>query len=101
MKDVRVAAEDEFNNKMQIARKIFVDTQAPTITVENNYPKNTKEDTVKVKVTIQDNFDQLRLTVNEDERFAKELSEPYAMIGFEKELEVELITCRWQKRIYI
>lgn len=90
VKDVRVAAEDEFNNEMQIARKIFVDTQAPTITVENNYPKNTKEDTLKVKVTIQDNFDQLRLTVNEDERFAKELSEPYAMNGYEKEIEVDL-----------
>lgn len=90
VKDVRVAAEDEFNNKMQIARKIFVDTQSPTITVENNYPKNTKQDTVKVKVTIQDNFDELRLTVNEDERFAKELSEPYAMIGYEKVIEVDL-----------
>lgn len=90
VKDVSVAAEDEFNNKMQITRKIFVDTQAPTIAVENNYPKNTKADTLKVKVTIQDNFDQLRLTVNEDERFAKVLSEPYAMNGFEKEVEVEL-----------
>ena len=87
--DIRVKAIDEFDNQMQITRKIFVDTQAPKITV-GKYPKNTKESVITVSVTLQDNFDELRLTVNGDERFLHELSEPYAMNGYKKQIDVEL-----------
>ncbi len=89
VQDIRVKAIDEFNNEMQITRKIFVDTLAPTIQV-GKYPKNTKESTTTVSVILKDNFDELRLTVNGDERFMHELSEPYAMNGFEQQIELEL-----------
>ncbi|MDN4494185.1 S8 family serine peptidase [Ureibacillus aquaedulcis] len=89
VQDIRVKAIDEFDNEMQIARKIFVDTQAPTIKV-GKYPKNTKENTATVVVTLKDNFDELRLTVNGDERFMHELSEPFAMNGYEQQIELEL-----------
>jgi len=89
VQDIRVKAIDEFNNEMQIARKIFVDTQAPTIKV-GKYPKNTKESVTTVSVTLKDNFDELRLTVNGDERFYHELSEPYAMNGFAQQIDLEL-----------
>ena len=45
---------------------------------------------VKVKVSVQDNFDEIRVRVNGDERFAQDLSEPYKMAGFKKDLELEL-----------
>ncbi|MFF2753542.1 S8 family serine peptidase [Psychrobacillus sp. NPDC058041] len=90
VKDIRVAAIDEFGNEMQITRKIFVDTQVPTISVKNNYPSSTTKDTVKVSVNIGDNFDQIRLLVNGDERYSRELSEPYAMNGFNKNLDLDL-----------
>ncbi|QFF98085.1 lactocepin [Psychrobacillus glaciei] len=90
VKDIRVAAIDEFGNEMQITRKIFVDTQVPTISVKNNYPSSTTKDTVKVNVNIGDNFDQIRLLVNGDERFSRDLSEPYAMNGFKKDLDLDL-----------
>ncbi|WP_419961111.1 S8 family serine peptidase [Psychrobacillus sp. BM2] len=90
VKDVIVATEDEFHNSMQITRKIFVDTQVPSVQVKNNYPKNTKSETVKVNVTVADNFDEISLYVNGDERFAQALSEPYKMDGFSKEIEVDL-----------
>jgi len=89
VQDIRVKAIDEFNNEMQITRKIFVDTQAPTIKV-GQYPKNTKENTTTVSVTLKDNFDELRLTVNGDERFLHDLSEPYAMNGFEQKIDLQL-----------
>ena len=90
VKDVKVAAEDEFGNKMQIARKIFVDTQVPTVTVNNSYPKKTKDSKVTVTVNVQDNFDEIGMFVNGSEVFRKELSEPYAMNGYNKDIEVEL-----------
>lgn len=89
VQDIRVKAIDEFDNEMQITRKIFVDTVAPTIEV-GKHPKNTKENTTTVVVTLKDNFDEIRLTVNGDERFMHELSEPYAMNGFEQQVELEL-----------
>ena len=88
--DVKVKAVDEFSNEMQIARKIFVDTKAPTLSIQNNYPKTTTESEVTVKVTLKDNFDELRLVVNGDEKFNKELSEPFAMKGFQKQMDVTL-----------
>lgn len=90
VQDISVAAEDEFGNPMQITRKIFVDTQVPSVQVKNNYPKNTKSETVKVNVTVGDNFDEISLYVNGDERFTQALSEPYKMDGFSKEIEVDL-----------
>lgn len=90
VQDISVAAVDEFQNPMQITRKIFVDTQVPRVQVKNNYPKNTKSETVKVNVTVEDNFDEISLYVNGDERFAQALSEPYKMDGFSKEIEVDL-----------
>lgn len=87
--NVRVKAIDEFNNEMQIARQIFVDTQAPTIKL-GSVPKNTKDSVATVIVTLKDNFDEIRLTVNGDERFMHELSSPYAMKGFEKQIELKL-----------
>ena len=89
VQDIRVKAVDEFNNEMQIARKIFVDTKAPTVTV-GKYAKNTKESVTTVSVKVKDNFDELRVTVNGDERFWHELSEPYAMNGFEQQIDLEL-----------
>ncbi|MBD8025832.1 S8 family serine peptidase [Ureibacillus sp. Re31] len=87
--DIRVKAIDEFSNEMQISRKVFVDTQLPTITI-GKIPKNTKESVVVVPVTLKDNFDEVRLTVNGDEKFLHELSEPYEMKGYEERVEVEL-----------
>ncbi|MEK9197711.1 S8 family serine peptidase [Ureibacillus sp. FSL E2-3493] len=87
--DIRVKAIDEFSNEMQISRKVFVDTQFPTISF-GKIPKNTKESVIVVPVTLKDNFDEVRLTVNGDEKFLHELSEPYEMKGFEEQVEVEL-----------
>ncbi|MFC4409957.1 S8 family serine peptidase [Chungangia koreensis] len=89
VKDVKVAATDIYDNFMEIRRIIFVDTAAPELTVENA-PSNVKKETVKVKVNFKDNFDQMRLTVNGDEKFNQELSEPYTMKGFNKTITVEL-----------
>ncbi len=90
VQDIRVKAIDEFKNEMQIARKVIVDTTAPTLSIKNNYVKNTKEQTATVNITVKDNFDEVRVTVNGDERFYKELSEPYAMKGYTKDLALEL-----------
>lgn len=90
VQDIRVKAIDEFKNEMQIARKVIVDTTAPTLSVKNNYVKNTKETKATINITVKDNFDEVRVTVNGDERFFKELSEPYAMRGYTKDLALEL-----------
>lgn len=89
VQDIRVKAIDEFANEIQIARKILVDTKAPTISV-GKYPKNTKESVANIKVTLKDNFDEIRLTVNGDEKFSQAISEPYEMKGFNKEIQLEL-----------
>ncbi|WP_186667823.1 S8 family serine peptidase [Sporosarcina sp. BP05] len=87
--DVKVEAVDEHGNKMQIRRIFFVDTQAPVVSVKN-YPTKTNDSKVTVKVTVKDNFDDIALYVNGNEFFRNVLSEPYAMKGFEKDVDVAL-----------
>ncbi|WP_391207823.1 S8 family serine peptidase [Psychrobacillus sp. L4] len=93
VKDIRVAAIDEFGNEMQITRKIFVDTQAPTITVSgvtDGQEVSLNEENPKATVTVGDNFDEVRIYLNGSEVFSHELSEPYKMDGYNKEIEVEI-----------
>ncbi|WP_075618340.1 S8 family serine peptidase [Paenisporosarcina indica] len=91
VKNVNVEAIDEHGNKMAISRKIFVDTTLPTVvasSVPSTVGKNAVDPTIKV--TIGDNFDEVRLYLNGSEVFAKELSEPYAMLGFSQTVDVVL-----------
>lgn len=92
-------AEVAFDNKSKtVSAANFPDASAGTgvyywqvlVNGQGKYPKTTKESTTKVTVSLKDNFDELRLTVNGDERFNHALSEPYAMNGFEQQIELEL-----------
>ena len=92
-KEIRVEATDEFENTMQITRKVFVDTTAPTVTVKE-YAATVSTETEKTPITInvQDNFDEIAVFVNDSEVFKKDLSEPYGMKGFNQDItfDVEL-----------
>lgn len=92
-KDIRVEATDEFSNKIEITRKIFVDTTAPTLTVKE-YAAKTSTETEKTPITInvQDNFDKISVFVNDSEVFKKEQSEPYGLKEFNQDItfDVEL-----------
>ncbi|MEK5071551.1 S8 family serine peptidase [Sporosarcina sp. FSL K6-1508] len=88
--EVKVQATDKYGNEMGIARRVFVDTQAAILTFEDNNVKETKDENVKLKVRVQDNFDDLRMYVNGSEVFAHDLSQPYGMTNFDSVIEVEL-----------
>ena len=42
---------------MEVGRKVLIDTTKPTLSIKNNYKKNTKNATETVNVTIGDNYD--------------------------------------------
>ncbi len=88
---VNVKAVDEFGNEMAITRKIFVDTTKPTVkalSVPKQVSKNAANPVIQVQVG--DNFDEIRLYLNDSEVFYKAISEPYVMNGFTKVVDVEL-----------
>ncbi|WP_432354399.1 S8 family serine peptidase [Sporosarcina sp. A2] len=87
---VQVKAVDKLKNEMEIGRRVFVDTTAATLTFTGNYPVKTKEDSVSVTVNIQDNFDEIQLTVNSDAKYSNDLSSPYSLKNFKKDVTVEL-----------
>jgi len=91
VKNVNVEAIDEHDNKMAISRRVFVDTTLPTVvasSVPGTVGKNAADPTIKV--TVGDNFDEVRLYLNGDEVFAKDISEPYAMLGYSQTVDVVL-----------
>ncbi|MGE6487370.1 S8 family serine peptidase [Paenisporosarcina sp. NPDC076898] len=93
VQNVSVEAIDEFDNKMSIARKVFVDSTKPTVkAVANTVPTSVKANVASkvIKVRVGDNFDEIRLYLNGSEVFAKEISEPYRMSNFSQVVEVEL-----------
>lgn len=93
VKDVTVEAIDEHGNKLSINRKVFVDTTIPTVEAdESTVPTRVQESSANptIKVNVGDNFDDIRLYLNGSEVFKKEISEPYAMSGYSKTVDVVL-----------
>lgn len=72
--DIKAKATDVHGNFMEVGRKVLIDTTKPTLSIKNNYKKNTKNATETVNVTIGDNYDAVRLTVNGDEKWNKSQS---------------------------
>ncbi|MEK4484674.1 S8 family serine peptidase [Psychrobacillus sp. FSL H8-0484] len=90
---INVEAIDEFGNVMAITRRIFVDTTKPTVqAVSTTVPKNvsSNEGNPVIQVNVGDNFDEIRLYLNGSEVFYKPISEPYAMLGYNQTIDVEL-----------
>ena len=72
--DVKVKAVDAYDHAMEVARKVIIDTTKPKLAIKNNYKNNSKNATETVNVTISDNYDALRLTVNGSELYNKSAS---------------------------
>ncbi|WAA09698.1 S8 family serine peptidase [Fervidibacillus albus] len=89
VQDVVVKAVDEHGNESQIVRTVLVDTEDPSIEV-GSFPSLTGDEKITVPVTIKDNFDDIRLYVNGDEKFVHELSEPLDMVEYNETIDLEL-----------
>jgi lactocepin len=91
VQNINIEAIDEHGNKMDIRRKVIVDTTKPTVealSVPTSVAIAAPNPTIKVKVG--DNYDEIRLYLNGSEVFAKPISEPYAMLGYSKTVDVVL-----------
>ncbi|MFB7304327.1 Ig-like domain-containing protein [Heyndrickxia sporothermodurans] len=91
--EIFVLGVDQKGNKLQFARKVFVDTTAPTIDVKGLPAKgqvdvNTKE--VKVTATIADNFDVIRFVMNGDQIEKTDLKEPYEQRKYSNDFPLTL-----------
>ncbi|PLR85080.1 lactocepin [Bacillus canaveralius] len=92
-----VKAIDNANNTTVFKRSVLVDATAPGVTVKG-VPSNRfikyNERNPKVDVTVKDNFDEIRFSLNGSEIFYQEFKEPYEMRSFEKtfrNIELELV----------
>ncbi|WP_373895297.1 S8 family serine peptidase [Virgibacillus sp. CBA3643] len=86
-----IKAVDNADNEAEIGRRYFVDTQAATLEVDAG--EKTDAATINVDASITDNFDEIRLYVNDSEVYKHEQTEPYGMNGFDetiKDIELEL-----------
>lgn len=88
---VTVKAIDEFGNEMQLRRQILVDTKPAVITVVN-VPKTVGANTTEVEVTfnVKDNMDEIYASVNGNEVFRKDKSEPYGKASFNKNIKTKV-----------
>ncbi|WP_144264301.1 S8 family serine peptidase [Edaphobacillus lindanitolerans] len=87
---VKVAAKDEHGNEMSIMRRFFVDSSPAELSILTNLPKKTEEAEVGVSLRVKDNFDDIRIYVNDSEVFANDLSEPYGKKNFDETIELTL-----------
>jgi len=89
--EIKIKAVDKLGNESQIVRNIIVDTTGPEFDL-TQVPKTVSPETVKAKVTVgvKDNFDSLRVYLNDSEIFHKELGTPYGKSEFSQTLELLL-----------
>ena len=85
-----VEAEDAAGHKIEFRRQVMVDTTAPEISVDLADGSYVSEDP-KVKVTVSDNFDDVRLLVNGSEEYYHEFDYPLEMRAHSHTQEVQLV----------
>lgn len=84
---IKVKAVDEFGNEMEIQRQVIVDATPATATLVSA-PKTVGLNAVEADVTVnvKDNFDEITVYANDSEVFRQDLSSPYGMKGFDKNI---------------
>lgn len=80
-----IKAIDGAGNEAEIGRRYFVDSTPATLDVGAD--ETTQASTVKADAHITDNFDEMKLYVDDSEVYKNELSEPYRMDGFDETIE--------------
>ncbi|MCT4782662.1 MULTISPECIES: S8 family serine peptidase [Exiguobacterium] len=82
---LRFVAEDAAGNVANFQRTIFVDATPATISF-GKLPKaiNKNQQSVRLDVTVKDNFDEVKLLVNGDLKFSQTLKAPYEMRPFSR-----------------
>ncbi|MFJ7745048.1 S8 family serine peptidase [Peribacillus sp. NPDC097295] len=87
-----VKATDTVGNTISFKRMFMVDTKKPSLKVKGaSLIVGAKSPNPKVDVTVEDNFDEIRLYLNGSEVFFHEFKEPYKMRSFKETIEdVEL-----------
>ncbi|CAM4366922.1 S8 family serine peptidase [Bacillus manliponensis] len=85
---VDIYAKDGSGNDFSIERHFIVDTKAPKLSVVKA-PKyaGKNEDSAKISVAIEDNFDEARLYVNGSEEYVHVFEDPYEMRSFKHTVE--------------
>ncbi|RXJ01686.1 lactocepin [Anaerobacillus alkaliphilus] len=86
---VPVGAKDVVGNEMSFARTIFIDSTPGEITFTAP-PANVTQEKLNLNVTIVDNFDELRFTVNGEEYFNSTMGLPYERRSLTKTIPVTL-----------
>ncbi|QQZ10197.1 S8 family serine peptidase [Heyndrickxia vini] len=78
--NIYFAGEDAVGNKIEFERKIIVDTEGPTLDVkglpENNFVAAGTENP-EITVNVKDNFDDIRLLIDQDEVYTNAFDEPF------------------------
>ncbi|MEH7118594.1 S8 family serine peptidase [Neobacillus vireti] len=74
--DVIVEAVDHSNKKFSIARKVYVDTTKPVISVDAPARVDKKVNQITLKINIKDNFNYLNFYVGENHEFEVPLVSP-------------------------
>ncbi|MGG3739243.1 S8 family serine peptidase, partial [Aeribacillus pallidus] len=89
--DFTITGKDSEGNELSFGRKVIVDTTAPTLKV-SSVPSIVGSDDPNptISVEVKDNFDEIRLYLNDDEVFYNEFKEPFAMREFSQTIDVEL-----------
>lgn len=82
---LRVEALDDEGNETSVQRQIFVDTTPATISTKTKkFVAASNATSFELPVTVKDNFDEIRLYLNDSEIYYNAQSEPYGMTPFSR-----------------
>ncbi|ARI76232.1 S8 family serine peptidase [Halobacillus mangrovi] len=88
VKEIEFYAVDDQGNDISFKRKFMIDSTSPELEIEG--PHTTKEDTATLEISMQDNWDDLRLFVNGSEEYKHVFKEPFEMRSISKTIEHDL-----------
>jgi lactocepin len=85
VKKYNVSGVDGKGNEISFQRTVFIDSTAPTVNVKSAPSRVANAtDKVSVDLDVEDNFDEIRVTLNGSEIFYNEYNEPFVMRAIKK-----------------
>lgn len=99
VKSFKVEAYDGNNNRVAFSRQVILDSTLPTIKVDAPKTVSSKTKTATMKITLWDNYDEMRFYVNDNAEYRHYFKEPYEMRAFTKKISKK-VTLKKGKNTY-
>ncbi|WP_062238379.1 S8 family serine peptidase [Fictibacillus sp. FJAT-27399] len=97
----KVEAIDKSGNRVAFSRQVIVDSTLPTIKVDAPKTVSSKTKTATLKITLADNYDEMRFFVNDNAAYRHYFKEPFAKRALTKKISQKVSLKKGKNTVHL